>query len=249
MMKSTILVVLALSLSLVDTGSATTLPGSIGDEYAAPLNLERITVGANYESIRRLISPDSGGEAELNVNSYSLFLGVDVLRWVTLFGTWGQAESDDDMGVETDWERKWSVGINANICAWNMRGPIAVVGDRVAVRGYLEYSNYEIDGVLGDVDWDELAIALPIAFEMFEDNSRVDADELFRLSVYAGPLVSLVDGSAAAPVGDFSESTAGGLIAGCDLYFTAYLSLGGQVHLFDTSADEVDIRGSLRYHF
>ena len=233
---------------------AATLPGAIGDDYRSPMNLERVTVGVNYEYIDRIVEVKNNGVTDLKANSYSLFLGVDLNHWFTVFGTLGQSESNQDVSGPAgadDWENKWSLGVNANLWQWSIRAPRGGLGDRVTIRAFAEYADYKVNEAFGSTDWSDLVIALPIAYEMFEDNVRVKDDELFRLAIFAGPMLSHVDGSveSSGMCIDFEEGDSLGLVAGIDIYFTKHITLGAQAQLYEIDGEDVSGRASLRYHF
>jgi len=254
MKKYTGVVVVAFALFHCIGAMSATLPGSIGDDYLHAFNFERLTIGVNFENIERLVILDGGTETTLKATSYSLFSGYDVLPWLVIFSTAGYSEGDSDvLTVDDDDERlfKWSLGVNANLGKWHFRVPKAMVGDRLTVKAFAEYADYKTDESSGEIEWNDLVLALPFAYERFERNTRLDDEELFRLSVYAGPMLSSIDGTIDLGAGDtdFEESEELGVVAGIDIYFTRNITLGGQVHLFDMDTDDVAARVSFRYHF
>lgn len=233
---------------------AATLPGSIGDDFLAVGNADRFSVGINYENIRRYVDPDVGENFRLDATSVSLFLGYDVINWLTVFGTLGQSENNSDfvLGQSDDRQFKWSVGVNANLYKWYIKEPKGMAGDRVTVRAFAEFASYEADTGIGNMDWNDMFIALPIAYERFERNDRIEDDsDLFRISIYAGPVLSFVNGSLDTGAGDtdFDADNTFGAIAGIDVYFTRSISIGGQAVFFDVTNDDISARASLRYHF
>ncbi len=233
---------------------AATLPGSIGDDFLAVGSADRFSVGVNYENIQRYVNPDVGENFRLDANSISIFLGYDVINWLTVFGTLGQSENSSDflLGQSDDRQFKWSIGANANLYKWYIQEPKGMAGDRVTIRAFAEFASYEADTGVGNMDWSDVFIAIPIAYERFERNDRIDDDsELFRISLYAGPAISFVNGSFDTGAGDidFKGKESFGAVAGLDLYFTRSISIGGQAMFFDITESDISARASLRYHF
>jgi len=272
---------IGLVVGIADVSSAGTLPGTMDEGFLRSCCFSQLTLGANFEDIQRRVEFDRGFETDWEALSYSLFVGVSVESWFTVFGTLGGAENEGDLprlgdplgnggapppgggpapenpprdgrpDDNDDPQTKWSLGANVNLCKWDLRGPRALVGDRVAVRGFLEYSSYEIEQGRSTADWTELMLALPIAYERFERNAKVSTDEKFRLAVFAGPAVSTVDGTLddGERSMDFAETESFGGIGGLTLYFTRHVALGGQVQLFGADADDLSARASMRYRF
>lgn len=233
---------------------AATLPGSIGDDFLAVGSADRFSVGVNYENIKRYVDVDQGEDFRLDASSVSLFLGYDVIDWLTIFGTVGQSENSSDfvLGQADSRQVKWSLGANANLYKWYISEPKVATGDRVTIRAFAEFARYEADTGAGSMDWNDIIIALPIAYERFERNERIDNDsELFRLSIYAGPALSFIDGSLDTGAGStgFNAKQEFGVVAGIDVYFTRSISIGGQAWMFDVTEDDISARASLRYHF
>ena len=233
---------------------AATLPGTTGDDFLAVGNADKFSVGINYENVRRYVDPDVGENFRLDATSISLFLGYDVLNWITVFGTLGQSENNSEfaLGKSDDRQFKWSIGASANLYKWYINEPAVMTGDRVTVRLFAEFASYEADTGVGNMEWDDVFIVLPIAYERFERNDRIDNDsELFRISIYAGPAISLVNGSLDTGTSDigFEAKETFGVVAGIDVYFTHSISVGGQAHMFDLADEDISARASIRYHF
>ena len=233
---------------------AATLPGSSGDDFLTVADAHRWSVGINYESINRRIALDGGTQLDLEATSASLFIGYDALEWLTVFGTFGQTENTSDyvMSGASSREFKWSLGANANLVKWHLGQPRVMAGDRVTVRLFGEFASYETDDGDGSTEWTDVFFALPISYDRIERNQRIVEDsELFRLSLYAGPAISFVNGDISSPGinGDFKEKEALGVLAGMDIYFTRSVVLGAQAYLFDVKAEDISGRAALRYHF
>ena len=254
MKKIIVLGVCVLSVCGILQAPAATLPGSSGDDFLKVADAHRWSVGLNYEGINRSISLDNGPDMDLEAVSVSLFVGYDAMEWLTVFGTFGQTENESAYvasGAGTR-EFKWSFGANANLVKWHQGQPRVMAGDRVTVRLFGEFASYETDDGNGTTDWRDIFFALPVSYDRIERNQRVVEDsELFRLSLYAGPALSLIKGdieSAGLSTG-FEEKEALGVMAGVDIYFTRSVVLGAQAYLFDVKAEDVSGRASLRYNF
>jgi len=232
---------------------AGTFPSGIAREALAESeSLDRLSVGADYELMRRDVRYGSAGEkTSIESEFVGGFLGLDLVSWLTLFGTAGAASVKDDVsGVDGDWIFSWSVGLGAHFWKYELREPSWMAGV-LSIRGVAEYARRSSENVgwsLDTVEWSEVSIALPVCYEMFEDLSPlVDRSLQKSLNLYAGPALSLWDGRRKGAWGteDSEAEKEFGVIAGADVFLARNLSVGGHVLVLD----DVSARGSLRYHF
>jgi len=228
------------------------VPGTLSPDYLDTATwLERVVVGADLEMVGRTVDTDLTDPVSLDVNVYSGFIGYDVTPYVTTFLTVGSTDDNtiDDPTSDGGSGSKISAGVNVNLSHYPIRHPDTVAGDRLTVQVLGEVAHYDADVL----DWMQVDLALPITFEIIEDDhgAGIDLEDRFVLAVYAGPLASYVDGQLDTPEGDvdFEADQILGLLAGADLRFTRYFSVGGHIRFFNADDDETSGGASLRYHF
>ncbi len=241
--------VVALSLVVALQASlsmAASFPTSIS---RTPLNLsavsDKVSVGVTYEEIERGIDFDDGPDAILKAESASLYVGYDVRPWLTLFGSVGASEVDEDAGVNTDAEIKVSAGLSAYVWEADIVEPDFMSG-RLTLKPTLEVSRYSSDSDVGEIVWIDATAALPFGYEKFDRYPPSLRGIATSLAFYVGPAMSYVTGTVDTPLGDvdFEGDQLFGMIGGVDIYLSAGVSLGVEFSVFD----ETSIGGSLRFH-
>lgn len=236
-----LVVVLHAGLSL-----ASVFPTSISRE---PLNVgipsERLTVGLTYEDIKKGIDFNKGPDAILEAESLALYIGYDVLPWLTLFTTLGASEIDDTSEIGTDPKFKISGGASAYLWEGDILAPTYMAG-RLTLKTSLEVSRYDSDSDVGSVDWIDVTLALPFGYERFDEYSESPRGIDTSLAIYIGPAISYIDGTWDTAVGDFDfeHKELFGVIGGVDIYISPGVSLGAQFSYFD----ETTVMGSVRFH-
>jgi len=206
---------------------------------------DRVSVGVTYEEIERGVDFDKGPDSVLKANSLSLYVGYDVVPWVTAFATIGGSELDGTTEINTDAGLKLSAGVS--MCVWDadILEPIYMAG-RLTLRPMAEISRYASDSDLGEVTWIDATLALPLGYERF-DRYPVSAHGIATsLALYAGPAVSYIQGSADTNIGkiDFEADTLLGVMGGVDVYLSPGVALGVAFSVFD----ETTLSASLRFH-
>ena len=230
------------------TGEAGTLPASIS---RAPLAVgrvsERLSIGLCYDRIKRGVDLDGSVSGLLEADSMSVYAGLDVLPWMTLFATVGSAELTSEAGTETDAGLKLSGGASAYLWEADVLTPAFMAG-RVTLKASAELSSSESDTELGNVQWIEAVAALPIGYEIFDRYPAGSSGVATSLALYAGPAVSYLSGTAENLSGvdaDFDGEDLFGLVTGADVYFAPQISIGAKVMIFD----EISYGASFRFHF
>lgn len=236
-----LVVALHASLSL-----AASFPTSIS---RAPLNhsavSEKVSVGVTYEEIERGIDLDDGPDAVLKADSASLYVGYDVLPWLTLFGSLGASEVDTEAGVNADARVKFSGGLSAYVWEADIVEPGYMSG-RLTLKPTVEISRYSSDSDVGEISWIDATAALPFGYEKFDSYPPSTLGISASLAFYIGPAVSYVAGTVDSPLGDvdFDGDELFGMIGGLDIYLSRGVSLGVEFSVFD----ETSIGASLRFH-
>lgn len=248
-MRIMLTVFIGLQCGLLSAGS---FPGAISrDSLVSAESLNRLSVGVDYEVIKRDIVVDSGGADSLEADSVCGFIGVDVTPWLSPFVTLGSSAvvdpSTDDSG---DSKFKWSAGLNLNIWHYDIVSPDFLSG-RLSIESMVEYAKYASENVgwRGEtVEWSDTTVVIPFCYEMFEDLSPL-ADKSLRksLNLYVGPALSVLDGTVQSGGGEesFSEDQQIGFIGGVDIFLADKVSIGAHVLVFD----QTTVTGSIRYHF
>ncbi len=241
------LALVAIGLSM--TASAASLRGSMShDALIHEEALPRVSVGVDLELLERDLELGDGTLGRLRSNALGLYLGVDVDHWLTVYGTWAvlEIEEVEVPGGDADYEddTRWSLGANANLWEIDISSPRQMNG-RVSIRANIELAMYDATSKGINIDWEEFAFAVPIAYELYNDHKHLDG--VHSLMLFAGPIYSTVEGDVggAVPEVNFDESENWGLLAGAELFLAENVSLLGQIHYFE----QVSGNFSARYHF
>ena len=206
---------------------------------------ERLSVGLNYEDIKLGIDFDDGPDVVLDAESWDVYIGYDVLPWLTVFTTLGSSEIDDTDEVDTSAKFKISGGFNAYLWEGDVLDPTYMAG-RFTLKTTFELSRYDSDSDVGDVSWIDATLAIPLGYELFDDYPESAKGISTSLAMYIGPAISYVNGTWESPVGDrdFEGKELFGFIGGVDLFLSPTLSMGVAFSYFD----ETTVGGSLRFH-
>ena len=206
---------------------------------------ERLTVGLTYEDIKLGIDFDDGPDAILDAASWDVYIGYDVLPWLTVFTTLGSSEIDDTDEIDTSAKFKISGGVNAYLWEGDVLDPTYMAG-RFTLKTSFELSRYDSDADIGDVTWIDATLAVPLGYEIFDNYPASPKGVKTSLALYIGPALSYVSGTWDTAVGDFDfeGKELFGLIGGFDLFLSPTLSFGVAFSHFD----ETTIGGSLRFH-
>jgi opacity protein-like surface antigen len=232
------------------SAGAATLPASIArDSLITAETIAPLTLGASYDQVKRGILLDGDLAMVLEARTYGAYLGYDLLPWATLFLTaGGSAIREEDTDEYWDSKFKGSLGLALSLWEYDVTHPAFLAG-RASIKLDLEGATFSSEDGPAEVVWQEYSMALPFAYELVEETTYIDGiRDPFRLVLFAGPMVSILDGTAddgRTFEEDFEEDQSFGVAAGVDIYFADNVSVGGQVQVFD----EVSGGGSVRFHF
>ncbi len=224
-----------------------TLPASISREPLMKGTVSgRVSVGVNYSEIERGVKIRQMPDAVLEAKEISVYLGYDLLPWLTGFVTVGGTELKGEADIGSDAGLKLSGGISAYLWEGDLLEPAFMTG-RFSIKAMASLSHQESDTDAGTVKWMDVMAALPIGYERFDRYPAGSSGLSTSLALYAGPAVSYWRGSAGTPFGslNFTAEEALGLVAGLDVFFAPSLSVGVKVLVFD----ELSYGASLRFHF
>lgn len=249
-MTRTMVTVLALC-SLSISASALTLPSAQAPEHAyQSQDLSGWSVGFEYEAIKRSIDLDqSSADLLLEGDAYSLFLGYDLSRHATLFGTIGSSRAKlGEEAVSNDRGFKFSLGIASKLWNYDVLTPRFMAG-RLSLRPMAEYAYYSSEETesADEADWYTIGVALPVGYTMFRETTDLRQVYQTGLDLWVGPAFNYLDGRAKylGKSRDFSGTEEFGWVAGLDIYITEQLSIGGHAEIYE----EVGGNASLRFIF
>lgn len=227
---------------------AASLPASLRDEtLLRSESLNRLSVGVGFEDISRDVEvkrTDGLGVSrfvtELAAESGAFNLGVDLLPWMTVFGTMGVAELDDEA---FDSGAKWSAGLGLNLWRHDVTEPAFMAG-RLMIKSAAEYTSYESDSDTQSADWIKVDAALTVGYEMFDES---ETENTVSLNLFLGPIFSWVDGEIRGEGErvDFESDNSLGAVFGADVRITRHLLLGVQGEYFDGTT----FLATVRFHF
>jgi hypothetical protein len=244
MKKAFVFAVLATSMAVRLVEGATLDASMTPASLVTSESLRWLSIGADFSQIKRDVTSRGGDASTLEARVYDGFVGIDVLDWLTVFGTAGicgvkESESDEYFSQG----RKWSLGIAPSI--WHMRipSPEFMAGD-LSIAGQVEYESYRSSEGGVSVDWSDVSAALLFRYRITED-SPWSEKEAMSLRFHVGPVVSRIKGDVSNPRESFTEDKSVGLLAGVELFITPQLSVAGAAEIFD----EATLDGSLRFHF
>ena len=249
MTRTTVTVFTLCLLSL--SASALTLPSAQAPEHAyQSQDLSRWSVGFEYEMIKRGIELDqTSGDTLLEGDAYALFIGYDLSRHTTLFGSLGTSRAElGEEAVSNDRGVKFSAGIANKFWNYDVLTPRFMAG-RLSVRPMAEFAYYmskETESS-SEVDWYTIGAALPVGYTIFREVTDLRQVYQTGLDLWAGPALSYLDGSSTyrGATRDFTGSQEFGWVAGVDIYITEQLSIGGHAEIYD----EVGANASVRFNF
>lgn len=235
--------VLATALAVRIADGATLDANMTTASLVASESLSWLSIGADVSAIKRNVK-SRGDTSTLEARVYDGFVGVDVLDWLTVFGTVGRCgvkDSDSDNFFSQG--RQWSLGIAPSIWDLKIAHPTFMAGD-LSIAGQFEFASYRSSERSVSVDWTDLSAALLFRYRIAEDYPWSEK-ETMSLRFYVGPVVSRIRGNVSTAHGSFAEDASIGLTAGIELFITPQLSVAGGAERFD----ETTLEGSLRFHF
>ncbi|MBP7830777.1 MAG: hypothetical protein KA248_12770 [Kiritimatiellae bacterium] len=228
---------------------ASALQAAILTETPEPLletgGLGPVSVGAFYQLSRRQVETDRGFQMDLEARTYEALLGIDVLPWLTLYGSAGGSDARlKDISYYGEDRFSWAVGFNMNLWQWVGYGEMPVW--RVTFKTRAEMAMYETEGA-PDIEWTDYTVSFPVGYEVVFSQYPDSFSDLDHLELFVGPVLSYIDGEYDQGGGgiDFEEKHSLGVTGGASLFVTETLFLGLQATYFDRFL----IRGGIGYSF
>ncbi len=230
------------AVACVAQAASTGNTGSRGSLVASE-SLAPFSVGADFEQVNRDVKAGGAGHT-LKARSYTAYVGFDVARWLTVYGTVGQVEAQLLGGRYDDGDLAWSVGVDASLWHIDLIDPSFLEG-RLSLRAVAEYAEASAQEGGDDLSWQEVFTALTLNYEIFVDEPKAMERTPYSLVLYTGPLHSVIDGDQDAAGVSVEEDSRLGFVLGADLFLAHNLALGFSLQQFDHTS----YRGGLRYHF
>lgn len=212
---------------------------NMGREYLVNSDpLDNWSIGIFGGVGTRSIDLDAGGKADLDINRGMIYIGYDLLSWVTPFAALGVTSSEiSSYSNGKDTKFAYGAGLMFNLLNQEIMDPNLMI-DRLRINADIYFNGSETEGLGGDTyTWGEFSSSL--TFGLIND-TRANK-ELFpeSIGIYLGPIYSTYLSS------DFDADTTIGLLTGLDLYFTKRTSFGISAQIFD----DVIVNGSLNIRF
>ncbi len=243
-MKMTVTMLIAAMQASILLGA--TLPGAITRNPLVRDNpSERLSVGVTYEEIEREVDFDNGPNALLEADSAALYVGYDVLPWLTIFATAGGSQLDGNGIIDTDRKLKASLGVCAYMWEGDVLEPIFMAG-RISIKPMAEIARYSSDSEVGDTVWTDASAALLLGYEKFDRYPTSPRGVQTSLALYIGPAVSYVSGEIDTIAGDidFEQDELFGVMGGVDIFLAPSVSFGVEFSHYG----DATIGASLRFH-
>ena len=216
-------------------------PGGAGmrDSLTSTDNLAPVSVGVDYQMIKRTVSLDAGGKNVLQARVYSAEVGVDLFSWWQVFGSLGTSQAGWEAFDYGDNKLAWSAGTHFNWWHYDITEPEFMEG-RLSFQTTAAFSQLSSGN---DTRWYDAYADLTLNYEIFAEKQKDLKAIPYSLALYGGVAFSKLSGHVMGA--DFGEDKAVGLVGGADVFIARNLSVGAQVLYFDKPGFGV----SARYHF
>ncbi len=212
---------------------------NMGREYLVNSDpLEHWSIGIFGGAGTRGIKLDKGGNADLDINRGMVYVGYDLLSWITPFVALGITGSDISTTANSDSSSKFAygAGINLKLLNQEIMDPNLML-DILRINADFYYNGSETEYMGDAITWGEFSSSLTIG--LINDTRANNNMFPESIGLYAGPIYSYYISS------DFEAKDTVGLLAGLDIFFTKRTSFDISVQLLD----ETTVNGSLNIRF
>ncbi len=237
---NTMVVVTLISVFNTSTVAAPIGNSNMGREYLVNSDpLEHWSIGIFGGVGNRGVTLDSGGDATLDITRGMVYVGYDILSWVTPYVTLGVTDSEiSNLSSSDDSSSSgaYGAGVHLNLLSQEIMDPTLMI-DLLRINADIYYNGSETDTASKTIKWGELSTSLTIGLV----NDVRANKSMFPVSIglYAGPIYSYYITS------EFDAKETVGLLAGLDIFFTKRTSFDINAQLFD----ETSVSGSLNIRF
>ncbi|MDA3797866.1 MAG: hypothetical protein PF692_02170 [Kiritimatiellae bacterium] len=178
-------------------------------------SMSSLQVGLSASTLDRKLK-DSNYDLEGYKATFDV--GVDLLKWLTVYGKAGVVGADfksDVFGtLDGSDEFTYGFGAEARILNHDILDSFGAI-DKVRITAWGEYDAYSTETRQGDFDWEELYVGA--VFAIVNDINGEPGYALESMSLFAGPVYSKF-------FGDLTEKQSVGLTGGIQAFFTARVS-------------------------
>lgn len=202
----------------------------------------RLSLGVALQQQNRTMQEDNGRNVDWELNHFMATVGVDLAKWLTIYGGLGQADLSIDKD-DRDADGEWMGGAQLRILNYMVLEPwygddlywVGINADSFVRSGSAE------SGARGEsVDWTEVFGSLTCSLTA----KPTRAGLVDRVGIYGGPAVSLIDAGQDFG-GDLESDQAVGFIAGIQVNPNPHMGLRFELQQFDA----LGLGGSFTFHF
>ncbi len=231
----TVVAIAASSLSLLAMPiSSSNIPF---DYIVSGRDLAFLSVGAYGVSAKRDIEWDGFGNTQkLSMRNFYGYVGVDLQKWITIYGLIGQSESKFGEMPYGDAENSYGGGIRLNLLHHFIREPVPME-DVVRVNLGAQFVRNEAESGFSTVEWDEVSAAVTMGLVNHTDGNKLFTPE--SIGFYAGPIYSTFVSD------DFEAKDEFGIVAGMEIFFMDTITLDIELQHFEKTS----VGGGINFHF
>lgn len=228
----------SLSMVIFTQSAGAAARSNIGMDYLsrnAPL--ESITAGFYGGRAEREISV-SGSAANNTITSARAYgyLGMDLTRWINVYGILGANQSQLANTPTADSELLYGLGLSFNLLNHFIREP-SPMEDAIRINGDVRVISTKADFAFNSISWQEWMASLRISLVNFTTGDKRYRPE--AIALYAGPAFSYIQSS------DVEANQEFGAIGGMEVFFYDSLSLDLNVEYYENAS----LFGGLNFRF
>ncbi len=201
-------------------------------------DLSAFSIGLYSMQTEREIKWDATGATQvLKQQKVQGYLGVDVLRWLTIYAVGGGSEAKFGDNATADSEGEYGVGFRASLLEHFIKEPVPMEDSLRLNLGGQYTRNSSDDGVGGNVEWNEITAELTLSIVNHTQGHKAFTPE--SISLYFGPLFSHYMSD------DFETEDNMGAVAGMEIFFMDTIILDIEFQHFEETSAGVGIN----FHF
>ena len=197
--------------------------------------LNWLSMGIYGGQFNRDIKWDNGIVQKLTSNRIHGFVGVDPVKWLTIYVIGGSNDSSLNDSSSDDYKGEFGFGIHAKLLNHFIAEPVLTC-DAIRFNANSQYLRCNSD-IANDSSWNDISGSLTISLVNDTTGNKFFNPE--SIAIYAGPMLSLLIGDG------FDEDTAIGFVGGLEIFVVDSVALSVEYQYFDESS----IAGGLSYHF
>ena len=235
---NTLVVVTLISVLNTKTMASPIGNSNMGREYLVNSDpLDHWSIGIFGGAGKRSIKLESGTKTDLDITRGMVYVGYDILSWVTPFAALGVANSDmGSTSSDSSSEFAYGIGVNLKLLNQEIMDPNLMI-DVLRINADIYYNGSQTERIGNTITWGEISSSLTIGLINDTRANKFMFPE--SIGIYAGPIYSHYISS------DFDTTDEVGLLAGLDMFFTKRTSFDISIQLFN----ETTVNGSLNIRF